>query len=157
QSRASWDARFDARYAERASAWGLGHNFALDVADSLSAISVLQTFQDEGEHEASSRNGAATAWELASIGEWDKPAFAEGAPSRQVALPHADPAALPMLEAASIQVSATPDVPASLLAFEFLGNAAHHSAELVAASQGGLAPISFDPSTGQLAIRSNAE
>src|SRR5438477_11792274 len=59
QSRASWDARFDAHYAERAGAWRLGAGPASDTADSLSVISLLEPFQDERGQAASRKDDAA--------------------------------------------------------------------------------------------------
>src|SRR5437660_7885267 len=52
QSHASWAARFDVQYTELASERGLGHGSALDAADSLSGICVLEPFQDEREQAA---------------------------------------------------------------------------------------------------------
>src|SRR5207245_1957715 len=100
-----------------------------------------------------------TTWVIGATDEWEKPAFAEKAPTWQLAVRRARASALPILEDSSVAVSAMPgygssrwpDVSASLIVFGFVGNGAQRSGELLAASRGG--SISFDPSTGQLAIR----
>jgi hypothetical protein len=146
-----------AHRVERASERNGSHSSVLGATDSLSAIFAREPFQDTDELEA----GAVLVWGRESISELARPAFSDDAPAWQGAVQHTKASALPILQAASSDVSAMPgydggrwsDISASLIAFGFAGNAAQYSPQLFAASHRG--SISFDPATGQLAIQSD--
>ena len=139
--------------------WGPGLDATRLAADSVSSLSVLDDSPNAGERQGSVTDDAASASTFGSAGVFDGPLFAEAslAPSA---------AALPMSAAAPVQGTGMPaemggawsDASASFFALAVAGNGerAGGSAGLLAASRGSSAPLAFDASSGQLAIREDA-
>src|SRR5216683_462372 len=157
---ASAASAFDAQSANLAGDWHAGLSSAVGAADSLSAIFLLEDAPAKGERHPTEGDSANTDRSSVSTSVLDRPLFADDTLAWQVAAHRERAWAFPMSERAPGNIVGSPvalgpswtGVSESFFAFAGTGYGGR-SPGLLAASRAGSAPLSFDSSTGQLAIR----
>ena len=164
RSLASFDRPFETEGGHLVRTWAPGLSSTVGAAESLSAIILTEDSPSRGEHAIAVADSAAIDRILVPTNRSDRPLLADGEPARQVALHRMGVSTLLESPAPSVNFVGTPigagtpwsGVSESFLAFAGNGEGAGRSPQLLAASHGDSAPLSFDPLTGQLAIRTDA-
>jgi hypothetical protein len=151
---------FDAQSANLARDWGPGLSSTVGAADPLSAIFLPEDSPSKGQCELTVGGSAATDRSPVSASVSDSPFLADDPLARQVAGHREGAQAFPMPERSPegfFGTAAGLGAPWSGVSESFFASAGRgdggRSPGLLAASRGGSAPLSFDSSTGQLAIR----